>query len=177
MPVPKSRKKTAARPVRFVKSPQPERRAPKRAVAKRAVSKRAKARPASAPRKPRRASRTVDTENLPGWSDLSRGKASKGLRPEWDGLFAAVPTLRLALMIIATAAIVTLYVGHVYATTNLLTEVEQLRSDNLDLHLTHNQVKADFDRVSSPARIAQRARGLGLVEAVPTGTPINPELR
>ncbi|NNE71352.1 MAG: hypothetical protein HKN29_13445 [Rhodothermales bacterium] len=169
MPTSKPRK-GAARPVRFVKSSSPGRRAPKRAVAKRAQSR-------TATVSPRRRSKAADADGLPRWQDLSSTPASRGAHAQAGGLFAAVSTLRLALLIIATAALVTLYVGHVYATSELLAEVDQLRRENLDLHLRHNQVKADFDRASGPATIAARARTLGLVEAVPSGHPINLDLR
>lgn len=168
MPTSKPKKKTN-RPVRFVKSSQPGRRAPKRVVAKRAKSREASASP--------RRSRSISEDTLPRWRDLSSDTGQGAPRSSADGLFEAVSTLRLALMIIAAAAMVTLYVGHVYATSELLTEVDQLRRDNLELHLRHNQVKADFDRVSGPATIASRARILGLVEAIPTGHPINLDLR
>lgn len=75
-------------------------------------------------------------------------------------------------MIMAVSAVVTLYVGHVYATADLLGEVDTLRRENLELHLERNQVKAAYDRASSPSRITARARALGLVEAVPSGSPI-----
>ena len=114
---------------------------------------------------------------LPDWRDLSGGKAGRSLKPDMGGVFAAVSTLRMALLIIASAAIVTLYVGHVYATAELLGEVDSLRRENLELYLKHNQIKADFDRVSGPATIAGRARTLGLVEAMPTGQPIRLDLR
>lgn len=116
-------------------------------------------------------------DQLPDWRDLSGGKAGRKSGPEMGGVFAAASTLRLALLIIAAAAIVTLYVGHVYATSELLAEVESLRRENLELYLKHNQIKADFDRVSGPATIAGRARTLGLVEAVPSGQPIRLDLR
>ncbi|MFT5141516.1 MAG: hypothetical protein ACI80V_002775 [Rhodothermales bacterium] len=114
---------------------------------------------------------------MPGWGELSGDRSARGGRDDWGGVFATVSTLRLALMIIAAAAVVTLYVGHVFSTSALLGEVDALRRENLELHLAHNQVKATFDRASGPARIAARARDLGLVEAVPSGTPIRLDLR
>ncbi len=76
------------------------------------------------------------------------------------------------MLILAVAALVTLYVGHVHASQNLLTEVQQLRRENLNLHLKYNRLKGSFDEVASPARIYARAHDLGLVEDVTYGPNI-----
>jgi hypothetical protein len=160
MAQPKTKRKTP-RTVRFVKTPEPGRRAPKRKV-------RAAARPSVV----RRRRVVTSSEKLPGWADLEVGKGHPSRDPEWSGTFAAIPILRLALVIMAIAAVFTLYVGHVHATSELLTSVNRLRSENLELYLERNLVKGSFDRASAPALISGRARALGLVEAVPKGAPI-----
>ena len=168
MPEPKTRKK-ARRPVRFVKSAPPGKRAPKRAKARKPAAR------SSAVQRRTRARKEAE-QGLPGWSELSGSDTGRS-RQELGGFFATVSTLRLALMIVAAAALLTMYVGHVYATSELLAEVDTLRRQNLELHLERNQVKAAFDRISSPARISSRARQLGLVEVVPAGTPIRLDRR
>ena len=80
-------------------------------------------------------------------------------------------------MIVAAAALITLYIGHVYATSALLAEVDERRRENLELHLEHNQVKAAFDRATSPTTIVTRARVLGLEELVPAGAVVNLDRR
>lgn len=115
----------------------------------------------------------LSEEFIPGWKDLEKGNGRQLSRPEWGGMFAAIPTLRMVLMIIAAAAVVTLYVGHVYATSALLADVDSLRRENLELHLELNQVKGTFDRAAGPSVIAARARQQGLFEAAPQGSPIN----
>ena len=165
MPEPRTRKK-ARRPVRFVKTTPPGRRSAKRPNPPRGSSPR----PSTVQK--RAAARAAAVTELPGWHELSGSDSGSARKNQLGGLFATVSTLRAALVIIAVAAVVLLYVGHVYATSSLLAEVDALRRQNLELHLERNQAKAAFDRASSPARIAARARALGLVETVPAGTPL-----
>ena len=144
---------------------------PKPATKKRApVARPKKARATksrAATRKPRRpASRTSSTK-LPGWSDLAgkKNKAgkkkrnAKGVKP---GLVDGVPTLRFAVLLVTACALFTLYVGHVYATQALVSDVQTLRKDNLRLVLKHNRLRGEFDRMTSPAVILDRAEALGL---------------
>ncbi len=161
MAQPKIKKKTRSS-VRFVKTP--EARARKR--------KRSPSRAAVRPSVVRRRRRAVAEGGLPNWADLEAGDGKSSRAPEWSGAFATVPILRLVVVILSIAAVFTVYVGHVHATTDLLTEVDRLRSENLELHLDRNLVKGSFDRASGPGVIATRARALGLVEVVPTGSPV-----
>ena len=104
-------------------------------------------------------------DGLPGWDDLV---ARKNERVSGHGaggaLLEAIPTTRLALLILAIAAAFTLYVGHVHATQTLLADVQEIRRDNLRLHLKYNRLKGEFDRATGPAVIYGRAKALGLVE-------------
>ena len=139
----------------------------KPATKKRApVSRPAKSRAAT--RKPRRsaASRAATSAKLPGWSDLAgkknkatKKKSAKGVKP---GLVDGVPTLRFAVLLVAACALFTLYVGHIYATQALVADVQTLRKDNLRLVLKHNRLRGEFDRMTSPTVILDRAAALGL---------------
>lgn len=130
-------------------------------------------------RKPggRRARTTAPGRNgapLPGWDELA---ARNERRPDRRGstFLAHVSTARFALLILVVAAAVTLYVGHVQATQELLAEVQQQRRDNLRYHLKYNRLKGDFDRMTGPATIYERARALGLVEDIHYGPTIEAE--
>ncbi|QXD17083.1 cell division protein FtsL, partial [Rhodocaloribacter litoris] len=125
----------------------------------------------AAPAGPRRTPRRL---KLPTWDDLAGGNgpaAAAGRRPAFD----SVSTLRFALFLLVLALAVTLYVGHVHASQEVLTEVQRLRRENLDLHLKYNRLKGEYDQMTSPARIYERARGLGLVEDVTYGGTITIE--
>jgi hypothetical protein len=105
---------------------------------------------------------------LPNWSDLDPKRNQSLKDDEGDGSFLQrVSTVRFALGVLAVAALFTLYVGHVHATQQLLSEVQQARSANQTLHLKHNRLKGAYDRKTGPSVIYERARELGLRERLP----------
>ena len=127
------------------------------------------ARPASrtgrtANRRRTRSAKAVPPAKLPAWSDLSTGKANVKLqkRAAKPGLVDGVPTLRFAVLLVAACALFTLYVGHVYATQELVAEVQQLQKERLRLVLKHNRLRGEFDRMTAPSVILDRAAALGL---------------
>jgi hypothetical protein len=74
----------------------------------------------------------------------------------------AVPTLRFALLLALACAALTLYVGHLYASQSLVDEVQELRRENLRLVMQQNRLRGEFDRMTAPAVILQRADAIGL---------------
>ena len=111
---------------------------------------------------------------LPGWTDLETPKNRR--RTETDGAFLEhVSTVRFALAILAVAALFTLYVGHVHATTDLYNQLQQARKENQQLHLKHNRLQGAYDRRTGPSVIYERARELGLQESLTYGPPITVE--
>jgi hypothetical protein len=81
-------------------------------------------------------------------------------------------TARVALVILAVAGLFTLYVGHIYATQDLLADVQRLRTENLELFLKKNRLSSAWDHATAPPVIYERARELGLSENVPQGETI-----
>lgn len=127
----------------------------------RAATRTTQRRAAKASAKPRSAA----TSTLPGWGDLAaKGQAvrTKGTKAVKPGLVDGVPTLRFAVLLVAACALFTLYVGHIYATQALVEDVQVLRKENLRLVLKHNRLRGEFDRMTSPAVILDRAAALGL---------------
>lgn len=113
---------------------------------------------------------------LPGWTDLERPKNRR--RPERSGedsFLEQVSTVRFALVLLVLAGAFTLYVGHVHATKDLLSEVQEARSENQRLHLKRNRLEGEFARKTSPSVIYERARELGLRASVTYGPPISVE--
>lgn len=109
---------------------------------------------------------------LPSWTDLEPPKNRR--RSTSDGAFLEnVSTLRFALLILAVAAVFTLYVGHVHATSDLYSQLQQARTENQRLHLKHNRLRGERDRRAGPSVIYERARELGLQESVTYGPPIS----
>ena len=125
----------------------------RRAPAKKTVAKK------TAAKKP-----TVNAA-LPGWSDLAAkqsGAVRRTERAARPSLVDGVPTLRFAVLLVAACALFTLYVGHIYATQALAAEVQQLQKENGRLVLKRNRLSGEFDRMTSPAVILDRAADLGL---------------
>jgi hypothetical protein len=108
---------------------------------------------------------------LPGWKDLSSGNERQ---PARKGAVKLVPvsTLRFGLAMLVLAGLFTAYVGHVNATQDVLAQVQHERRENLRLHLKYNRVKGEYDRMTGPAVIYERARRMGLEEGYSYGPAI-----
>ena len=83
--------------------------------------------------------------------------------------------MRFGLLVLTIVTVFTLYVGHVYATQDVLAELQQMRRENLRLHLKHNQLKSAFDRATGPSVIYQRAGAMGLQDGIDYGPTIEME--
>ncbi len=127
----------------------------------------------TAPRKAHRQVLSTPRNPLPGWHDLATGENERHrLRSRHSAFLETISTARFALLILAVAAAFTVYVGHVHATRDLVVHVESLRQENLRLHLQYNRLKGDFDRLTGPSQIYQRAGALGLEEGIAYGPTI-----
>lgn len=113
---------------------------------------------------PRRKS-GAESMALPGWGEIKTNGHAEG-RIRAGAYLEKVSTVRFALLILGIAACFTLYVGHVHATQSLLAEVQQVRKENLRLHLKHDRLKGAFDQATGPSAIYERARRLGFVESI-----------
>ncbi|PIQ60507.1 MAG: hypothetical protein COV99_11290 [Bacteroidetes bacterium CG12_big_fil_rev_8_21_14_0_65_60_17] len=131
--------------------------------------------PARAARPRTRSRRTAAVRNPEEvtWKDLAtdneKGRSAAGRA---STVMGGVSTVRFVAGVLAVLVLVTLYVGHVHATRGLTQAVQELRRERLELQLELNRVSGDYERKTGHTNIASRARGLGLVEAVPEGKPI-----
>lgn len=141
---------------------------PRKPATRKAPARKSRAAARPAPRRAAKSSakpRPAATAKLPGWGDLAaKGEAvrTNGAKSDRPGLVDGVPTLRFAVLLVAACALFTLYVGHIYATQALVEDVQGLRKENLRLVLKHNRLRGEFDRMTSPAVILDRAAALGL---------------
>lgn len=111
-----------------------------------------------------------DTSFGPSWNALEKDNARKQRKRTAQTTFiGSLSTVRFVLGVLAVAIVFTMYVGHVYATQELVQEVERLSRERLELDLEYNRVRGQFDRVTGHDDIWERARALGLREAVPAG--------
>lgn len=112
---------------------------------------------------------------MPGWTDLEPPTNRRRSDPSDDTFLQQISTVRFAAVVLLLAGAFTLYVGHVHATKDLLSEVQTLRAENQRLHLKRNRLQGEFARKTSPSVIYERARALGLQESVTYGPPITIE--
>lgn len=160
----------------------------KKATSRKASNLKAKAqKSASSPAATRsRSSRTADSRKpadaktlqlapgtLPSWSDLADSHViQQNARPEVDNWFGAVSTARFVVIILALATVFTLYVGHVFATQDLLTEVQQLRNEQLALQMSEDKLEGELHHVTGPEEIFDAAASIGLYDRVHRGAPV-----
>jgi len=109
---------------------------------------------------------------LPEWSDLESGNRYRS-GPTDGSFLQRVSTVRFALVVVVLAGAFTLYVGHVHATQDLLSRVQEARTENQRLHLKHNRLQGAYDRKTRPDVIYERARDLGLEASTTYGPPIS----
>lgn len=120
-----------------------------------------------------RTSKPIREDWRQGWEALQKPENSRVLKaPRANPVLQSVSTKRFGLLVLLIAALFTLYIGHIHATQDLLSALEQTRRENLQLHLTYNRLKGEFDRVTGPAVIYERATALGLEEGITYGPTI-----
>jgi len=83
-----------------------------------------------------------------------------------------VSTARFLAVVLAVATLFTLYVGHVFATQELLSEVQGLRNERLALEMTFDKLQGDYHRVTGPERVSEAARDMGLQDRLRMASPI-----
>jgi len=118
---------------------------------------------------------TRASHDLPSWRDLATSNERDPGPSRLGTLIEKVSTVRFGLLVLVIAVVFTLYVGHVYATQDVLVELQQLRRENLRLHLKHNQLKSAFDRATGPSVVYQRAWAMGLEDGIEYGPTIEVE--
>lgn len=149
--------------------------------------------PSTATRSKKRASsRTaVRPDALPDWGDLPKPPPSKlagGAKRAKAGArkaqkeaakkvrkarpLDAVPSLRFGATTLAVCVVLTLFLGHAYATRATLDALQEARRENERLRLTHQRLQGDVDRMTSPGAVLSRAAALGLEEGVAYGPTI-----
>ncbi len=106
---------------------------------------------------------------------VQRGNASNGssngTRPSSNGRKprkkAARSTLwspwKLILLSVLLGIAGSIYLTHVFETQNTLREVQQLRRDYERAHRVNTEVRRNYDRMTGPAEVYNRAASLGMI--------------
>ena len=119
---------------------------------------------------------SVDVDVLPEWKDLvpknRKFRSATAVRKKVDTIFDKISTAQFAAVLLISALAIGLYVRHVFATQDTLSQLELLRRENLQLQLQHNQLKGAVDHDLSPNLIYRRAKELGLEPGAEFATPI-----
>ncbi len=115
--------------------------------------------------------RPVASGRLPGWGDLGGEPLARKVG-RTERLLGRISMGRFVLLVVAAAVAFLLYVGHVYRTQEILSELQTVRRENLRLHLKYNRVKGAFDAATAPAVIIPEAQALGLEEGIAYGPAI-----
>ena len=107
---------------------------------------------------------------IASWKSLS--VFEEPANPNSRGSVTKISTAHFALGLFLGAGVFTLYIAHVYASQDLLNSLQQMRRENLQLHLKHNRITGAIDRATGPSVIYRRAAALGLEEGIIYGPPI-----
>lgn len=115
----------------------------------------------------------VAAGTLPSWRDLANSNAAvQAARPEDSSWLGAISTARFVVIILAVATLFTLYVGHVFATQDLLAEVQQLRNEQLGLEMNYDKLQGELHHATGPEKIFAAAAELGLADRLQGGEPV-----
>lgn len=103
---------------------------------------------------------------LPEWADLSskkpRNKKARAARKQVDTFFSKVTTRQFAAGVLVFVFGVGLYVSHIFATQDTLSQLTMQQREHLRLELQYNQLKGQLDKKISQNEIYHRAIELGL---------------
>ena len=117
--------------------------------------------------------RTPASIDAPGWKDLKTAENGRIDSKLKDGqLLSTLSTVKTSLGILAAAVLMSLYVGHVQATQDLVNEVYQARKENLSLSTFLDKKQGEYNSKIGPAAIYPRAYELGLKEGRGTEQPV-----
>ena len=103
------------------------------------------------------------TDSIPSPSQKTSKKVSQGTGIK---LLAFKPTKIIAFTLVA-AIFGFIYLTHVFATQELLGQVQQLQRDYEQTQQVHDELKLRYDRMTGPVNIYRKARELGFINAGP----------
>lgn len=109
----------------------------------------------------------------PGWKDLkTNGNGRVESKTKESRLLGTLSTVRFSLGILAVAVLVSLYVGHVQATQDLVNDVYLARKENLSLSTKLEKTQGAYNTKIGPAVIYPLAYELGLREGRGSEKPV-----
>jgi hypothetical protein len=111
--------------------------------------------------------------DTPGWKDLkTAGNGRVESKGKESRLLNTLSTVRFSLGILVVAVLVSLYVGHVQATQDLVNDVYLARKENLSLSTQLDKTQGAYNTKIGPAVIYPLAYELGLHEGRGSENPV-----
>ncbi|MCB0717113.1 MAG: hypothetical protein KDD65_01625 [Bacteroidetes bacterium] len=107
-----------------------------------------------------------DHGRLPTWREIDSKKNTR-VASRSNSRLDQISTARLAAVIALCVVAFTFYIGNVHATQQELERLHRVQAENSRLRMKLNRVKGDYDLMTGPSRIYDRARQIGLVESEP----------
>ncbi len=90
-------------------------------------------------------------------------------------LFLSIKPWKVILGAVVLGGLGVLYLNHVFATQQLLREVNQLEQEYNQIKRTHSDYRLTYDRMIGPAEIYQKAKNLGFINGGPAEKVIEVE--
>ena len=103
------------------------------------------------------------TDSIPSPSQKTSKKVSQGTGIK----LSAFKPIKIIVFTLVAAIFGFIYLTHVFATQELLGQVQQLQRDYEQTQQVHDELKLRYDRMTGPANIYRKARELGFINAGP----------
>ncbi len=100
----------------------------------------------------------------------AKSNGSHGRRVKKDKSNISIPSVapwKVILGIIVMGALGVLYLNHVFATQQLLSEVQQMEQQYNQAQRAHDSYRLQYDRMIGPAEISAKAKDLGFINGGP----------
>lgn len=106
---------------------------------------------------------------------INYGRRSDKKRKKNSISFPALKPWKVILSAFVIGSLGVLYLNHVFATQELLREVQQLEQEYNQAKRMNNDYRLDYDRMIGPAEIYDKARAMGLINGGPAEKVIEVE--
>lgn len=103
------------------------------------------------------------------------GKRANKKKKKNRVLFPTLKPWKVILTAFLIGGLGVLYLNHVFATQELLQEVQQLEQEYNQAKRMNNDFRLDYDRMTGPAEIYNRAQAMGLINGGPAEKVIEVE--
>jgi cell division protein FtsL len=97
----------------------------------------------------------------------TNGSYGKRKKEKKRTLFSKVEPWKVILGAVIIGALGVLYLNHVFATQELLREVQQLAREYNQVKRLHSDYKLNYDRMIGPAEIYEKAQNMGFINGGP----------